>query len=48
VNETEVPSTWLLSSCIKRDAVEVEKTGKERLRTPGEKRLDILSRGLKE
>jgi hypothetical protein len=40
VNGTEDPSTGFLSSYIKCDALEVDKTGKERLPTPGEKRLD--------
>jgi ribosomal 50S subunit-associated protein YjgA (DUF615 family) len=40
VNGTEDPVTWLLSSYMKRDALEVDKTGKECLSTTGENRLD--------
>jgi len=40
VNRNEDPSTGLLSSYIKRDALEEDKTGQEHLPTPGEKRFD--------
>jgi hypothetical protein len=40
VGRTEDPSTGLLSSCIKREALEEDKTGQELLPIPGEKRFD--------
>jgi len=40
MNRTEDPGTELLSSYIKRDALEEDKTGQEHLPTPGEERFD--------
>ena len=43
MNRTEDPITGLLRSYIKREGLEVDKTGKEHLTTPGEKRLDEVA-----